>query len=96
MNSEQGDRFTNKVIFAIFFTVIFFTITVLVYNWRGLQVQDSLINSFFVLITFELGALGSIKITKTIKKNAKKNLGEPPPEETAPDEELSEAPPETE
>ena len=92
MNNEQGDGFTNKVIMAIFITVICFTVTVLVYNWLGRDVQDSLINMFFALIMSELTALGTIKVTKTIKKNGKKGLDEPSPEEALPEEESSDAP----
>ena len=64
---RQKDQFINRVIFAIFFTVIAFTVTVIAFNGFGLQVQDSLINMFFALITFELGALGALKVTKTVQ-----------------------------
>ena len=74
--AKPKDQNINRVIFAIFITVIIFTVTVFVYNWLGRQVQDSLINMFFALIMSELTALGSIKITKTVK--ARKKTDEPP------------------
>jgi len=73
---KQKDQNINRVIFAIFITVIIFTVTVLAYNWLGRDVQDSLINMFFALIMSELTALGGIKITKTVK--AGKKTDEPP------------------
>lgn len=62
----------NKIIVAMFFTVLAFIVTVLVYNYHSLQVQDSLINGFYVLMGAELTAMGGIKITKTVKNHKTK------------------------
>ena len=57
----------NKVIFALLLTALVFVVTVLVFNFRGVEVQDTLINMFFMMITAELATMGGIQITKKIK-----------------------------
>ena len=58
----------NKVIVAVLTVVNIFTGLVIWMNYKGLQVQDSLINAFFVLYGAELATMGGIKITKVVKE----------------------------
>ena len=61
----------NKIIVALLVTVLAFVVTVLVFNFRGVIVQDALINMFFMLITAELATMGGIKVTKTLNSKNK-------------------------
>lgn len=51
-----------------FLICITFTIVVLVYNYKGVEVSDTLIQYFFTFFGLEFGATAAIKIAKSVVK----------------------------
>ena len=54
-------RFSKIIIVTLLLTVFAFIITVFVFTWNEKAVPDSLIYSFFGMVTGEFGALGLVK-----------------------------------
>ena len=68
MNRAKAAAGTLTVfVVAVFLTVIAYTVTVLVFNWTGREVQDSLNTGFYGLFGAEFGITGGIQVVKTIK-----------------------------
>lgn len=51
-----------------FLICITFTVVVLVFNHKGIEVSDTLIQYFFTFFGLEFGATAAIKITKSVVK----------------------------
>ena len=60
----------DKILLILLVTILAFVVTVIVFNFNGLQVQDSLINMFLGICGGELVTMGGIQI---FKKRREKN-----------------------
>lgn len=52
-----------------FIICILFAIVVLVYNYKGIEVSDALIQYFYTFFGLEFGATAAIKISKSVIAN---------------------------
>lgn len=55
----------DKILLVLLITILAFVITVLIFNAKGMFVQDSLIQLFLGLCATELATMGGIKMFKT-------------------------------
>ena len=89
-DNKISGRFMNRIVIADILAALIFTIVMIVVFVRTGSEPSTLIQNVFQFLSVEGGAMGLIKISKTLMKSKEKKEQDNPSELTPPDEETEE------